>query len=224
MPAARRNYGGTPTMFALAAIIVGVLATGTTTAIMRSGIGAPGQDVAGAPAPGPGGLMGTAGSSDVELSNEPVAVRIPAIEVDANMIRLGLNDDNTLEVPPFELAGWYRGGPKPGETGPAVIAAHVDSTDGPAVFFRLDELGLGETIAVDYADGTSVDFQVTAAKSFPKSEFPTERVYGDTDQSVLRLITCGGSFDEEAKSYRENLVVFARATSSDSADQEKSST
>lgn len=223
MPAARRNYG-IPAMVALAVLIVGVLATGTTTAIVRSGFGAPAEVATGAPAPGPGSQFGAAGAMNVELSSEPVAVRIPAIDVDASLIRLGLNDDNTLEVPPFELAGWYQGGPKPGETGPAVIAAHVDSTDGPAVFFRLDDLRLGETVSVDYADGSSVDFQVTAARSFLKSEFPTDRVYGDTDQSVLRLITCGGSFDEEAKSYRENLVVFARATSGSAADQENSST
>ncbi len=143
------------------------------------------------------------------LPGRPVRVRIPAIGVAADMERLGLNGDGTLEVPPYDRAGWYGGGPKPGETGPAVIAAHVDSDTGPAVFYKLKLLRPGDEVTVDYDEGTSVDFVVAGAESYLKSRFPTERVYGATASPELRLITCGGSFDRRARTYAENLVISA---------------
>ncbi len=158
---------------------------------------------------------GAVPAQNSSLGGTPVRVRIPAIGVDADMESLGLDTDGTLEVPPYDRAGWFRGGPKPGETGPAVIAAHVDSTNGPAVFYRLKDLRTGDGITVDYDDGTAVRFVMTGADTFLKSEFPTERVYGDTRAPDLRLITCGGSFDRRAQSYVENLVVWA--TRSDDA-------
>ncbi len=128
------------------------------------------------------------------------------------MNRLGLNGDGTLEVPPYDRAGWYGGGPKPGETGPAVIAAHVDSDTGPAVFYKLKLLRPGDSVTVDYDEGTSVDFVVAGAESYPKSQFPTDRVYGATASPELRLITCGGSFDRRSRTYAENLVISATRT------------
>ena len=100
------------------------------------------------------------------------------------------------------------GGQPPRQRGPAVIAAHVDSNNGPAVFYRLRELKPGDTVHVDYPDG-SVTFSVRESESFPKSSFPTARVYGATDGPELRLVTCDGTFDRKARSYRSNLVVWA---------------
>lgn len=138
----------------------------------------------------------------------PLRVRIPAIGVVAPLVPLGIAADGTLEVPRFEEAGWYAGGSRPGDQGPAVIAAHVDSTTGPAVFYRLKELKRGDAVHVDYGDGT-VTFSVRGSQSVPKSQFPTREVYGPTDGPELRLITCDGTFDRETRSYRSNLVVWA---------------
>ena len=150
---------------------------------------------------------------DRSLKGDPVRIRIGSIGVDAEMIALGLNADGTLEVPPYELAGWFQGGPKPGEIGPAVIAAHVDSLTGPAVFFRLKRLVVGNSVTVDYDDGSSVEFVVVGSNRYPKDEFPTQKVYGPTDNAVLRLITCDGFFDRATRSYDANLVVSAVAVS-----------
>jgi sortase (surface protein transpeptidase) len=140
----------------------------------------------------------------------PTRVRVPAIDVDSRLVRLGVDDDGAL-VPPedFARAGWFTGGPAPGETGPAVIAGHVDSYRGPAVFFRLAELEEGDEVLVDRADGTAARFTVTAVDRYPKDAFPTEQVYGPTPRPELRLITCGGDFDPDARSYRDNVVVSA---------------
>ncbi len=139
----------------------------------------------------------------------PVRVAIPAIDVDAEVVDVGLLPDGAMEVPDFGLAGWYELGPKPGEVGPAVIAAHVDSRDGPDVFFRLDELEAGDEIHVEDADGRVETFTVTSSELTPKDELPTERIWSSEDAPVLRLITCGGEFDRSARSYLSNTIVYA---------------
>jgi len=149
------------------------------------------------------------GAAPAAPAAAPIAVRIPAIKVDAELIGLGLDVDGALEVPPYEKAGWFSGGPRPGERGAAVIAAHVDSRTGPAVFFRLRQLKPGDQVSVAYDDGSSVSFEVTRAQSFPKASFPTERVYGRTSGPELRLITCDGAFDRRSGSYPDNLIVWA---------------
>ncbi len=111
----------------------------------------------------------------------------------------------------FELTGWYEGGPRPGEAGPAVIVGHVDSYRAPAVFARLDDLADGERVIVDYSDGTEVAFRVYDRAQYPKDRFPASTVYSNTDRAELRLITCGGRFDRSTRHYRENIVVWAAA-------------
>ena len=140
----------------------------------------------------------------------PVAVRIPSLAVAAPLIDLGLRADGTLEVPPDgTTAGWFTGSPTPGQRGPAVLAAHVDWDRKPGVFAGLRDLERGDEVAVDRSDGTTARFTVLAVEQYPKDRFPTERVYGDVDHAGLRLITCGGAFDRTARSYRDNVVVYA---------------
>ena len=145
----------------------------------------------------------------------PVRLRIPAIEVDSDVMALGLRGDGTLDVPPEGFpAGWYTGGPTPGELGPAIIAGHVNWAGSHGVFFSLGELERGEEIYIEREDGSTAVFHVQAVQQFPKDQFPTEAVYADIDHAGLRLITCGGSFDQQARSYRDNIVVFAELAGS----------
>jgi sortase (surface protein transpeptidase) len=140
----------------------------------------------------------------------PVRVEIPAIGVSSSLVELGLNPDGTMQVPgDFQVAGWFTGGPQPGQLGPAVIAGHVDSRTGPAVFYRLRDLRPGDQVRVVRADHRVVRFRVDSLASYPKRSLPGEAVYGATTAPVLRLITCAGTFDRSRHSYRENLVVSA---------------
>jgi hypothetical protein len=142
---------------------------------------------------------------------------ISKIGVAADVVPVGINADGTLDVPPLDkayLAGWYRPGRAPGEAGNAVIVGHVDSyLTGPAVFFDLGALRPGDTIAVNRRDKTVVQFTVDRVESYPKTAFPSELVYGAADKPGLRLMTCGGDFDEKARSYLNNIVIFATVTS-----------
>ena len=127
------------------------------------------------------------------------------------MVPLGLEPTGALEVPEdFHQAGWYRHGPLPGDVGPAVVAAHVDSYRGPAAFFRLSEVRPGDEVEVEYADGTLLRFVAERVERHSKDAFPTERVYRNVPHPELRLISCGGEFDRSARSYRDNIIVWAR--------------
>jgi sortase (surface protein transpeptidase) len=145
-----------------------------------------------------------------EQAADPVRIRIPVIGVDAPVDPLEV-DENAILSPPEtnDGTGWWRDGPEPGERGPAVIAGHVDSYQGPAVFFRLTELRPGDRIFVDRADGTAAVFVIKRIEQHGKDTFPTEAVYGDTPDAQLRLITCGGDFDEDERSYLDNIIVYA---------------
>ncbi|MBW3658031.1 MAG: class F sortase [Actinobacteria bacterium] len=140
----------------------------------------------------------------------PTRVRIPSIAVDSALVGLGLQDDGRMEVPRGAFpAGWYTGAPTPGQLGPAILAGHVDYGGAAGVFARLHELRPGDAVEVTRADGVPAVFRVTRVEQHAKDAFPTAAVYGDIDHAGLRLITCGGAFDRRARSYEDNLVVFA---------------
>lgn len=140
----------------------------------------------------------------------PVRLRIPKIGVDTALQHLGLEDDGTMQPPSqWGVAGWYDRGPRPGAPGPAVIVGHIDSTSGPAVFYRLRDLSKGDDVLVTAQGGRVLRFVVDEIAAYPKAHFPTWRVYGPQPLPVLRLITCTGAFDSAARSYLDNLVVYA---------------
>jgi Sortase domain len=161
------------------------------------------------PAAGPGLAQST-----------PVSISIPAIAVTSKLMQVGLNADGTIQVPPLNdppftnEAAWYKYSPTPGQPGPSIIEGHVDSaSEGPSVFFRLGALKPGDLVNVTLADRQVAVFKITAVRQYPKSRFPTSTVYGFTSYASLRLITCGGSFDEQSGSYNSNVVAFASLVS-----------
>lgn len=189
-------------------VAAGVTATTPSSAegaASRAAAGAPleSQPAPAAPAPPP--------RPSVAVHGRPVAVRVGSVGIEASMVPLGLEPTGELEVPEdFDQAGWYRHGPLPGDVGPAVVAAHVDSYRGPAAFFRLSEVRPGDGIDVEYADGTVLRFVAERVERHSKEAFPTERVYRNVPHPELRLISCGGEFDRSARSYRDNIIVWAR--------------
>jgi sortase (surface protein transpeptidase) len=145
-------------------------------------------------------------------ASTPVSVDIPKIGAHSSLVQLGLNADQTIEVPPVSTpmqAGWYKLGPTPGEIGPAVILGHVDGNKQAGIFYRLHELATGDKISVGRQDGSTATFTVQKVEKDAKDAFPTDAVYGDTTTADLRVITCGGAFDTKAHSYVDNIIVFA---------------
>ncbi|WP_328554134.1 class F sortase [Streptomyces sp. NBC_00358] len=144
--------------------------------------------------------------------SEPTRLLIPKISVDAPFTELAIDDTGKLQPPPAgdtNLVGWYAKGVSPGEVGAAIIAGHVDTTTSAAVFAGLGDLKKGDKFSVERSDGRTASFVVDSAETFAKNDFPDDRVYADTPDAEVRLITCAGTYDRTVKDYTDNLVVFA---------------
>jgi sortase (surface protein transpeptidase) len=142
----------------------------------------------------------------------PTAVYIPSIGVSAPLMELGLDAAGAIQNPPFDppnLAGWYRYGAVPGQRGAAVITGHLDTKKGPAVFANLKNVKRGEQVQVLRADRSVAVFVVDRVEHAAKRNFPAQKVYGALKYPGLRLVTCGGVFDRQAHSYKDNTIVFA---------------
>ncbi|MDT0350209.1 class F sortase [Pseudonocardia charpentierae] len=179
-----------------------------------TGSSAPPADSAAGAAPRPAARSAAPATTNVRARSTPVALDVPAIDVHTTgLVDLGLTPSGALDVPQdAATAGWFALSPVPGEVGPAVLAAHVDYKRVPGVFARLREMKVGDTAEVTRSDGATARFTAYRVERFSKSAFPTAEVYGNTDGPELRLVTCGGEFDEVSRHYRDNVVVFARLT------------
>ncbi|GAA2595449.1 class F sortase [Actinomadura fulvescens] len=160
---------------------------------------------------GPRALWNIPDGGELPVS-PPERLQIPDLALDAPVMRVDRADDGTVQVPPFdrsEQAGWYQRGPAPGSRGSAVVLGHYDDLDGSAVFYRLHELRPGAQIRVVRHDRSKAVFRVDAVEQIHKRDFPRNRVYGDVRYAGLRLVTCGGSYDKQDRSYRDNVIVYA---------------
>lgn len=138
----------------------------------------------------------------------PTQIRIARVGINAPITPVGLKFDKSMEIPAYNQAGWYNLAPTPGELGPAIIVGHVDSPNGPAVFWRLRELQPGDIVEIDRADSKIVKFKIDKVKQFPSNNLPTQEIYGDIDHAGIRLMTCSGTFDRQTRRYDQNIVAF----------------
>ncbi len=146
-------------------------------------------------------------ADESRAAGEPGSVSIPSIGAYSSLVSLGLDERNRHEVPPVsepQQAGWYEPGPEPGQVGPAIILGHVNGGGEPGVFVDLHNVQPGDEVIVD-----DFTFVVTEVESADKDAFPAERVYSETDKPELRVITCGGAFDQGVGSYENNIIVYA---------------
>ncbi|MGS2619698.1 class F sortase [Micromonospora sp. LZ34] len=208
-PARRRPGGRSPWSIPVAVVLVlvGVFATG---AGLGRSVGPLDWAAAGGDRPARSESAGLQASRPVRLS-------VPAIKVAAPVAPVGQARDGSIGVPPLSRhheTGWYDRGPTPGEPGPAVIVGHVDTKDGPSVFYDLGKLRAGDTIEVTRADRSVVVFTVDSVERFPKDRLPADRIYGDDGPPRLRLITCGGDFVGGRTGYTDNVIAFASLTTS----------
>jgi Sortase domain len=195
----------------------------------------PARSAAGDTGAGPGGTSVSAGGQTLPWAGEdakdllapkgptlprsvPTSIQIPAIGVNSKLMQLGLNKDGTMQVPPLfarpSEAAWYKYSPTPGQVGPSVIEGHIDTYQGPSVFYRLGAVRPGAEVDVTLADGTVAVFRVSGVREYAKAGFPSKTVYGPTNNAALRLITCGGDFDPATGHYLSSIVVFASLASS----------
>ncbi|WP_250004836.1 class F sortase [Actinoplanes sp. M2I2] len=212
--------GGRRTRFALLAVTAVLAIIGAafiTTAALRhsseppetAGMAAAAPDAT-TGTPQPGATTGTLTSGTLMPTSPPTRIAIPALRVEVPVIGLGQQPDGSMQVPDdAKTIGWYTKAPTPGSLGPAVLAGHVDYKKQPGTFAHLVDLTRGDTISIARQDGSTAVFTVARTERYAKNRFPSDAVYGPIDHAGLRLITCGGDFDNTAGHYRDNIVVYA---------------
>lgn len=208
------------------AAVAGAAAAATVVVLVAAGTAAGGSPetvktppVSATPSPTPtnpfsaDGIQDPAPEAPVPGVGRPVAISIPALGVQSSLEDLTIGDYGQL-LPPmdFDRAGWFVDGPAPGEVGPAIIAGHVDSYAGPAIFYRLDELADGDQVIIETETGASLTFTITGRMQSASAAFPTSDVYANVPRPELRLITCAGTFDTSTRRYSDNLILFASLT------------
>jgi len=151
-------------------------------------------------------------------SINPVGLRIGGIDVDSPVVPVGVLDNGEMEIPGAAEVGWYRYGPSPGESGSAVLAAHIAYNGRNGVFRQLDRMQVGDTFEVVYDDGSVSKFVVAELAQYSKTELPFDRVFAKEGDAELVLITCGGTFNESLRSYDDNFVVYAMPSAQESVE------
>jgi hypothetical protein len=157
-------------------------------------------------------LLGPSGSAiprDIQPRLRPASLTIDDLDLWGPIRGVGLEDDGQLEIPDETEIGWYRYGAAPGYEGATVLAAHVtwNGTIGP--FHRLGDLDPGALVEVTLEDGSTRTYEVVERTMYNKDALPRDRIWRNTGDETLVLITCGGDFNPEIRRYRQNIVVYA---------------
>ncbi len=143
------------------------------------------------------------------VDHVPVRIRIPAINLDTDIVAVGVDSVGDFAVPDEQVVGWYRYGSSPGDNGSAVLAAHVDFEHTPGAFFDLVQAVPGHTIEIEMDDGSTRLFEVVDHALYDKLSLPADDLFREHGPASLRLVTCGGRFDAGQRHYTGNRVVTA---------------
>ncbi len=142
----------------------------------------------------------------------PRTISIPSINLNREIIDVGVTDEGNLDVPPnFTQVGWYKYGTLPGQIGSTVLDGHVDNGSTiPGPFKRLRNVKIGDKVYVTSADGTRYTYEIIGAVAYATNSFPSNYVFHDQSDALLKIITCYGNFIESLDTYDQRLIVTAR--------------
>jgi Sortase domain len=136
----------------------------------------------------------------------PILLVVPAANISVALDHLRINPQGHIDVSSdTESAGWWR---KKQKRSPLVIAGHLDSKTGPAVFYHVQDLRFGDQIFLSFDDGSNASYTVRQVERVDKDKFPSQRIY-NSGSGEVRLVTCGGKFNRHTGHYEDNIVVYA---------------
>ncbi len=158
-------------------------------------------------------ISGTKGSVASPTTYRPGGhLIIPTIGVNASIEPVGVLSDGDLAVPtqkPWDGVGWYQNGPYPGAKGSAVIDGHLDRPGGaPAVFWKLQNLHIGDIIMVVNPGEKPLHFRVMNMKYYTPNNAPLQTIFGNKTGTFLNLITCAGQWIPNQHQTSLRLVIY----------------
>lgn len=137
-------------------------------------------------------------------------LRIPSIAVNAVVQSVGLTPQGSIGIPTnYTDVAWFTGSPRPGSVGNAIMSGHRDTRFfAPGVFRHLTDLKIGDDVYVDGSDGKTVHFRVVEKKTYTEDTDRLAEITGETNRTLLNLITCEGIWNQLVRRYDKRLVVF----------------
>lgn len=194
---------------ALKLVLVGLMLAGV--AMAARGKTAKQPNISNAPQAGEVAGLPYAVAAESSVKPGPSLLTIPSLKIAAPFELLGIKSDHTIQVPKdYMSVGWFVYGAKPGEIGTSVIIGHLDSPKGRAIFADLSKIKIGEKIVIQRTDGSIVTYIVESTAKYSQDNFPTNEIYSPVAYAGIRLITCSGTYNKNAKHYSDNFVVFGR--------------
>lgn len=201
-------------LFRYAAVIIGVLcvaigAADVTTRLVERVGGADAAFLAFAPAAALDNPQLLAASAPGAIT--PSRLRIPSLGIDASIEHVGVKEDGSMGTPKnFKDVSWYSLGAKPGESGSAVFAGHVNNgLTNAGVFANLSKVKPGEYLTLADATGATKVYRVSSVTEYP-ADAPTDAIFATTGPSQVALITCDGEWVPKARTFDKRLVVIAK--------------
>ena len=160
-------------------------------------------------------------------------LRIPALGVDAAVGTRTVGGDGVMPLPHgpadmvwYDMSQWTGLGGTIGAGGNALLAGHVDyaawvryagqlgyadvAYRGGGVLIALKQMVPGDVIEIDF-EGETLRYVVTWNRKVAADDLPAwpEIFSGDVAVDSITLITCGGVFDFDTRSYADRWVVRA---------------
>lgn len=141
---------------------------------------------------------------------QPRQIIIGKLAINTPVVSVGILPDGKLDVPVnAKHVGWYQLGPRPGETGNAVLDGHLTLNHGPGIFRQLNRLTVGDTFSVVDENGTTRTFRVTKTQVYDVAKAPLDSIFGKSDGKNLNIITCAGVWSKILGHYDKRLIVYS---------------
>lgn len=146
-------------------------------------------------------------------AGQPREIIFSTINVTGYIQKMGIDQNDRIAAPDnINLAGWYTGSAKPGDTGLSIIDGHSGGRYNDGIFKRLNSLNANDTFVVVYGDDSTRTFRVLEKKTLQVDEAVSYLFQKDSDvEKQLNLITCGDQYNESTKLFDTRVVVKSEA-------------
>lgn len=141
----------------------------------------------------------------------PKVITIPAISVKGYIQSVGIDQDGLIAVPTnVHLAGWYINSVRPGEEGLSIMDGHKDGTTLGGIFKNVEKLKKGDNLSIEYGDATIKEFKVVDVKKVSiEDAFDLMYEKREAIERQLNLVSCGGRYNKEKRTYDDRIIVIA---------------
>lgn len=145
----------------------------------------------------------------------PRVIKIPKINVEARIERIGVNKGSELQAPQniFD-AGWYDATAKPGEIGASLMTGHSTGPTKRGVFYSIGSLETGDLIQVERGDKQVITYSVIKVVTYEADKVDMSALLATVDKTKagLNLLSYSGAYNVTTNHFESRVAIFASQT------------